>query len=91
MNWDLDCEKVLREVKKTLANLPMLHPPRGTELLLYVASSKVTTSAVLTNKPEKRTKNQKPIDYHSKVLKGAKQRYSYLEKLSLQVVLRQEN
>lgn len=29
INWDSECEKVVQEIKRTLAMLPMLYPPKG--------------------------------------------------------------
>lgn len=59
----------------------------GKELILYVASFGSTVSIVLTNKPETTVEDQKPIFYHSKILRGVEQRYSQIEKWALVVIL----
>ncbi|XP_075473405.1 uncharacterized protein LOC142504418 [Primulina tabacum] len=79
--WDSDCEKAFRELKKYLAELPVLAKPAACEpLWVYLSATEGAVSSVLV-KLEGST--QQPVYYVSHALKGAEIRYSGLEKLAL--------
>ncbi|XP_073121211.1 uncharacterized protein [Henckelia pumila] len=83
--WGEDCEKAFGELKKYLAELPVLDKPMAGEgLWVYLSASEGSVSSVLV---KKEGSTQKPIYYVSHALKGAELRYSGLEKLVLALVM----
>lgn len=54
INWDDQRNKAFEELKKTLVELPMLHPPNPSNpLYLYVSCSEASVSAVLVTEKDK--------------------------------------
>ena len=71
-------------MKAYLSTPPLLSPSQlGEELFLYLAVSPVVVSAALIREEER---VQKPVYYASRVLHGAKERYSPIEKLAFALV-----
>ncbi|XP_076905963.1 uncharacterized protein LOC143561878 [Bidens hawaiensis] len=82
--WTKEAEKAFQEIKARLAELPTLTAPKaGETLLVYLAASERTVSAVLM---VERDGAQTPIYYISRTLVDAETRYSTLEKLVLSLV-----
>ncbi|GKU98669.1 hypothetical protein SLEP1_g11642 [Rubroshorea leprosula] len=82
--WDLECQAAFDELKSYLSSLHLLTKAIDGEILcLYLRISDESISFVLVREKGKR---QKPIYYTSRVLHGAKQRYSIVEKATLVVV-----
>ncbi|XP_073038113.1 uncharacterized protein [Primulina eburnea] len=83
--WDPDCEKAFGELKKYLAEFPVLaKPAAGERLCVYLSSTEEAMSLVLV-KLEGSTKH--PVYYVSHALKGVEIRYFRLEKLALALVM----
>ncbi|XP_073020270.1 uncharacterized protein [Primulina eburnea] len=83
--WDPACEKAFEELKKYLAELPVLaKPDAGEPLWIYLSATEEAVSSVLV-KLEGST--QQPVFYVSHALKGVEIRYSGLEKLALALVM----
>ena len=83
--WSPEAEKASRELKKYLTNLPKLVSPMvGEVLLLYVAISEYSLSAVLVAERERK---QFPIYYISHAYRGSEANYSEIEKVLYAVVM----
>ncbi|XP_073038076.1 uncharacterized protein [Primulina eburnea] len=83
--WDPDCEKAFGELKKYLAEFPVLaKPAAGEPLCVYLSATEEAMSLVLV-KLEGSTKQ--PVYYVSHALKGVEIRYFGLEKLALALVM----
>ncbi|GKA93483.1 reverse transcriptase domain-containing protein [Tanacetum coccineum] len=79
-----EADKAFKEIKKFVQALPTLTAPRaGETLTMYLAASKESINAMLFSK---RSKEQIPIYFISKVLQGAELNYPALEKLILALV-----
>ena len=71
-------------MKAYLSSLPLLSPSQpGEELFLYLATSPAAVSATLVKKEES---VQKPVYYTRRTLRGAKERYPPMEKLTFALV-----
>ncbi|XP_050259998.1 uncharacterized protein LOC126705091 [Quercus robur] len=82
--WTAECQQAFEELKAYLSSPPLLSPSQpGEELFLYLAVSPITISAALVREEEK---VQKPVYYASRVLRGAEERYSLMEKLAFALV-----
>ncbi|XP_074374196.1 uncharacterized protein LOC141714581 [Apium graveolens] len=76
--WTSECEEAFLKIKEQLGNPPMLAKPEDREtLILYLAVSEYSVSAVLVNEEE----HQWPIYYVSKRLLDTETRYTNMEKL----------
>ncbi|XP_073014631.1 uncharacterized protein [Primulina eburnea] len=83
--WDDKCEHAFQDLKKHLANLPILAKPEpGEKLWVYLSATEFAVSSVLIK--EEGT-DQKPIYYVSHALRGAEVKYSEMEKISLTLVM----
>ncbi|XP_073025097.1 uncharacterized protein [Primulina eburnea] len=83
--WYENCEQAFQDLKKHLAELPVLAKPEpGEKLWVYLSATEVAVSSVLIK--EEGT-DQKPIYYVSHALRGAELRYSELEKIALALVM----
>ncbi|XP_075507599.1 uncharacterized protein LOC142544436 [Primulina tabacum] len=83
--WNPDCEKAFGDLKKYLAELPVLAKPVADEALwVYLSATERAVSSVLV-KLEGST--QQPVCYVLYALKGVEIRYSELEKLALALVM----
>ncbi|XP_074359604.1 uncharacterized protein LOC141699604 [Apium graveolens] len=77
--WTSDCEKAFLKIKEQLGNPPMLgKPEEGETLILYLAVSEYSISAVLV---KEEVGHQSPVYYVSKRLLDAETRYTNMEKL----------
>ncbi|XP_073137893.1 uncharacterized protein [Henckelia pumila] len=83
--WTEQCEQAFQELKEHLASLPILVKPEpGERLWIYLSTTEKAVSTVLI-KEEKG--NQRPVYYVSHALKGAKVRYTEIEKMDLALVI----
>ncbi|XP_073152672.1 uncharacterized protein [Henckelia pumila] len=83
--WTEECQHAFEDLKKYLVASPLLVKLRdGDTLLLYLAISTKSISAVLT---VDREREHKPMYYISKVMQGAELRYTNIEKLALALVV----
>jgi ribonuclease HI len=80
--WGPAQQKAFKELKQYLIDLTTLTPPSpGAPLLLYVAASHSTVSAVLVQeKQDGQVKKQAPVYFVSEVLSLSKKKYIELEK-----------
>ncbi|GJU44988.1 reverse transcriptase domain-containing protein [Tanacetum coccineum] len=84
IHWTDEADKAFKEIKKFVQALPTLTAPRaGETLTMYLAASKESINAALF---AKRSEEQIPIYFISRVLQGAKLNYPALEKLILALV-----
>ncbi|KAL0373548.1 UNVERIFIED_CONTAM: hypothetical protein Sradi_3270500 [Sesamum radiatum] len=82
--WDASCQHAFEELKIYLARLPLLvKPSPGDTLYLYLSAIPQAVSSVLLQEKEGK---QLPINYVSKVLNGAEERYTPIEKMTLVLV-----
>ncbi|KAL0455037.1 UNVERIFIED_CONTAM: hypothetical protein Slati_0842900 [Sesamum latifolium] len=83
--WDAPCQQAFEELKRYLAELPLLvKPPPGDTLYLYLSTTPQAVSSVLIR--EEGGKHM-TIYYVSKVLNGAEGRYTPIEKMALSLVI----
>ncbi|XP_073033913.1 uncharacterized protein [Primulina eburnea] len=83
--WDPACEKAFEELKRYLAELPVLAKPvAGETLWVYLSATEGAVSSVLV---KSEGSVQQPVYYVSHALKGVESRYSGLEKLALALVV----
>ncbi|GKD98950.1 reverse transcriptase domain-containing protein, partial [Tanacetum coccineum] len=83
-HWTTEEEKAFKQMKKLIAELPMLTAPREKEeLIVYLAPAKETVSAVLMTEKEAK---QMPIYFVSRALRGPELNYTSMEKLVLALV-----
>lgn len=83
--WKEECQASFDELKAYLANPPLFSKPQPNEtLFVYLALSLVAVSAVLISEEDK---VQKPIYYASKVLHGAEERYTQIEKMTYALLI----
>ncbi|GKA07305.1 reverse transcriptase domain-containing protein [Tanacetum coccineum] len=79
-----EAEEAFKQMKKLIAELPMLVAPmEKEELIIYLAAAKETVSAVLMTKREAK---QMPIYFVSRALRGPEVNYTSMEKLVLALV-----
>ena len=82
--WTDESQKAFEELKKYMAEPPLLAKPSADEVLyLYMAVSDKAISAVLVKEEER---VQKPVYYVSKTLHGAELNYSAIEKFALAMI-----
>ncbi|XP_073063960.1 uncharacterized protein [Primulina eburnea] len=82
--WDEECMKAFDDLKKYLAELPILAKPApGEQLYVFFSATEIAVSSVLIR--QKGTE-QSPVYYISHVLKGAELRYAVVGKLALALV-----
>ena len=82
--WTEECELAFQELKKHLAEPPILSKPEtGEVLFLYLSTTEHAISAVLVREEER---VQRPVYYISKRLLGAESRYPLMEKLALSLI-----
>ncbi|XP_074371492.1 uncharacterized protein LOC141712443 [Apium graveolens] len=83
--WTSECEEAFKRIKEQLGNPPMLSKPLdGESLILYLAVSEYSISAVLVREEDGQ---QSPVYYVSKRLHDAETRYTGMEKLVYALIL----
>ncbi|GJQ95683.1 reverse transcriptase domain-containing protein [Tanacetum coccineum] len=83
-HWTAKAEEAFKQMKKLIAELPMLTVPmEKEELIIYLAATKETVSAVLMTEREAK---QMPIYFVSRALRGPEINYTSMEKLVLVLV-----
>jgi hypothetical protein len=87
--WGPTQQKSFEELKQYLIELTTLTPPlSGTPLLLYVAASHATVSAVLVQeKQDRQARKQVPVYFISEVLSASNKNYTELEKVLYAVLM----
>ncbi|GJT42110.1 reverse transcriptase domain-containing protein [Tanacetum coccineum] len=84
LQWTTEAEMAFKQMKKLIAELPMLTAPKEKEeLIMYLAAAKEAISAVLMTE---RDGKQTPIYFVSRALQGPKVNYTPMEKLILALV-----
>nr|GEZ00692.1 reverse transcriptase domain-containing protein [Tanacetum cinerariifolium] len=79
--WTPEAEEAFKEMKQSIAKLPMLTAPKEKEeLIIYLAAAKEAISTVLMTE---RDGKQVPIYFVSRALKGPEVNYTPIEKLIL--------
>ncbi|GKA16067.1 reverse transcriptase domain-containing protein [Tanacetum coccineum] len=82
--WTAKAETAFKQMKKSIAELPMLAAPKEKEeLIIYLAAAKEAISAVLMTE---RDRKQVPIYFVSRALQGPEINYTSMEKLILALV-----
>ncbi|GKB64797.1 reverse transcriptase domain-containing protein [Tanacetum coccineum] len=82
--WTAEAETTFKQMKKLIAELPMLTSPKEKEeLIVYLAAAKEAISAVLMTE---RNRKQMPIYFISPALQGPEINYTPMEKLILALV-----
>ncbi|XP_074378676.1 uncharacterized protein LOC141720227 [Apium graveolens] len=83
--WTSYCEEAFLKIKEQLGNPPILaKPEEGQTLILYLAVSEYSVSAVLV---KEEANHQWPVYYVSKRLLDAETRYTSMEKLVYALIL----
>ncbi|GJW90180.1 reverse transcriptase domain-containing protein, partial [Tanacetum coccineum] len=79
--WTQEAEAAFKQMKKLIAELPMLTAPKEKEeLIIYLAAAKEAISAVLMTEREGK---QIPVYFVSRTLRGPEINYNPMEKLVL--------
>ncbi|GJW19910.1 reverse transcriptase domain-containing protein [Tanacetum coccineum] len=82
--WTTEAKEAFKKIKQLIAELPMLVAPmEKEELIVYLAATKKTVSAVLMTEREAK---QMPIYFISRALRGPEVNYTSMEKLVLALV-----
>ncbi|GJZ88790.1 reverse transcriptase domain-containing protein [Tanacetum coccineum] len=82
--WTTEAEAAFQQMKKLIAELPMMAAPQEKEeLIIYLAAAKEAISVVLMTK---RDGKQIPIYFVSRALRGPEINYTPMEKLVLALV-----
>nr|GFA05215.1 reverse transcriptase domain-containing protein [Tanacetum cinerariifolium] len=82
--WTPEAEGAFKEMKRSIAELPMLTAPKQKEeLIMYLAAAKEAMSAVLMTE---RNGKQIPVYFVSRTLQGPEINYTPIEKLILALV-----
>jgi len=82
--WSDECEEAFGQLKKYLANPPLLSSPEEGEILyLYLA---VSPSAVSSELVREESRAQKPVYFTNKALHEAEERYHRIEKLAFALI-----
>ena len=82
--WTDECQKAFQDLKTYLVTAPLLSPSvTGVELYLYLA---ITPHAVSSALIREEGRVQKPVYYTRRALRGAKGRYSLIEKLAFALI-----
>ncbi|XP_075498839.1 uncharacterized protein LOC142537168 [Primulina tabacum] len=83
--WDDKCEQAFQDLKKHLAELPIVAKPEpGEKLWIYLSATEFAVSSVPVREEEA---DQKPIYYVSHAFRGAELKYSEVEKIALALVM----
>nr|GEX16031.1 reverse transcriptase domain-containing protein [Tanacetum cinerariifolium] len=83
-HWTKEAKEAFKQMKMLIAELPILTAPMEKEkLIVYLAATKETVSAVLVTEREAK---QMPIYFVSSTLRGPKINYTSMEKLVLALV-----
>ncbi|GJX56927.1 reverse transcriptase domain-containing protein [Tanacetum coccineum] len=83
-HWTTEAKEAFKQMKQLIAELPMLMSRmENEELIVYLAASKETVSAVLMTEMEAK---QMAIYFISRALRGPKLNYTSIEKLVLALV-----
>ncbi|GJX83276.1 reverse transcriptase domain-containing protein [Tanacetum coccineum] len=83
-HWTAEAEDAFKQMKKLIAELHMLAAPmEREELIVYLAATKETVSAVLITEREAK---QMPIYFVSRALRGPEINYTSMEKLVMALV-----
>ncbi|GKA12511.1 reverse transcriptase domain-containing protein [Tanacetum coccineum] len=83
-HWTTEAEEAFKQIKQLIAELPMLVAPmEKEELIVNLAATKETVSAVLMTEREAK---QMPKYFVSRALKGPEVNYTSMEKLVLALV-----
>ncbi|XP_073021105.1 uncharacterized protein [Primulina eburnea] len=83
--WDEGCEQAFRDLKKHLAELPVLVKPElGEKLWVYLSATEHAVSSVLI---KEEGIDQRPVYYVSDAFRGAELKYSEVEKIVLVLVV----
>ncbi|GKB87138.1 reverse transcriptase domain-containing protein [Tanacetum coccineum] len=83
-HWTAEAEEAFKQMKQLIAELPMLTAPmEKEELIVYLAATKETVSAILMTKREAK---QMHIYFVSRALRGPELNYTPMEKLVLALV-----
>ncbi|GJW47272.1 reverse transcriptase domain-containing protein [Tanacetum coccineum] len=83
-HWTTKMKKAFKQMKQLIAELPMLTAPmEKEELIVYLAATKETVSAVLVTEREAK---QMPIYFVSRALRGPELNYTLMEKLVMALV-----
>jgi hypothetical protein len=90
-SWIVEAQEALDKLKATLAHVPILIPPQGSEpLYLYITATTQVVSAVIVVEHTEEGHAlpvQRPVYYSSEVLSETKARYPQIQKLLYAVVL----
>jgi phenylalanine-4-hydroxylase len=90
-SWTVGAQEALDKLKATLAHVPILTRPQGSEpLYLYVtATTQVVSTIIVVERTEEghALPVQRPVYYVSEVLSETKARYPQIQKLLYAVVL----
>ena len=79
-----DCQKAFEELKAYLSTPPLLSPSKpNKDFFLYLVVSPIAISSSLIREEER---IQMPVYYTSKALRGARERYLPIEKLTFALV-----
>ncbi|GKC62865.1 reverse transcriptase domain-containing protein, partial [Tanacetum coccineum] len=82
-HWTTEMEEAFKQMKQLIAELPMLTAPmEKEELIVYLATTKETVSAVLMTEREAK---QMPIYFVSRALRGPELNYTSMEKPKVSV------
>ncbi|GJR06849.1 reverse transcriptase domain-containing protein [Tanacetum coccineum] len=82
--WTREADKAFEEMKRYIEKLPTLAALKsGENLIVYLAASKECISTVLM---AERGKDQRPIYFMSRVLRGAELNYPTMEKHDLALI-----
>ena len=82
--WTDECQKAFQDLKTYLVTAPLLSPSvTGVELYLYLT---ITPHAVSSTLIREEGRVQKPVYYTRRALRGAKGRYSLIEKLAFALI-----
>lgn len=82
--WDEEAGQAFNDLKKVLANLPLLAKPvKDEKLYVYLAVGSQSVSSVHLREDKER---QIPIYYTSRVIKGAEANYLEIEKVGLAII-----
>ncbi|GKE63419.1 reverse transcriptase domain-containing protein [Tanacetum coccineum] len=83
-HWTTEAEEAFKQMKQLIAKLSMLtEPMEKEELIVYLAATKGTVSAILMTEREAK---QMPIYFVSRALRGPELNYTSMEKLVLALV-----
>nr|GEY01605.1 reverse transcriptase domain-containing protein [Tanacetum cinerariifolium] len=83
-HWTTESKKAFKKIKQLIAEIPMLMAPmEKEELIVYLAATKETVSAILMTEREDK---QMPIYFVSRALRGPELNYMSIKKMVLALV-----